>query len=226
MEQPEKGRTMTHYDPNAPGGPGYPPPPPQHAEPKRKGGCFRWIGIATVAFLALIVLIVVVAIAGGGDDDDDTSTGTTESGETTEGPGTTAATSEGQDVYAVGDTAHTADLDVTVHAVQDPYQPTNELETPQPGNRFVAVEAELTNGTDQPITWSSIMGAELTDDQNRPYTVALAGTDLPQLDGDVPAAGARRGWVVFEVPEDAAGLQLRIKGSVSATGSLFDLEGA
>jgi hypothetical protein len=213
------------YDPNAPAGPAYPPPPPPQAESRRKGGCFRWIGIATVAFLALIVLIVVVALAGGGDDDDDTSTDTTQEREAAEESGTSAAPSEGQDVYAVGDTAHTADLDVTVHTVQDPYQPTNEFETPQQGNRFVAVEAELTNSTDEPITWSSIAGAELTDEQNRPYTVALAGTDLPQLDGDVPARGARRGWVAFEVPEDATGLQLRIKGSLTAEGSLFGLGG-
>ena len=80
---------MSNYDPGAPGGPAYPPPPPQHAQPRRKGGCFRWIGIATVAFLGLIVVIVIVAIASsGGDDDDDTSTGTTEAGQTTEGPET------------------------------------------------------------------------------------------------------------------------------------------
>jgi hypothetical protein len=185
------------------------------------GVVLGWIGMVTLVF-------IIAVFAGGGDDDDDddTSTGTTASETTAEDSGTTAAPTEGQDVYQVGETAHTADLDVTVHAVQDPYEPANEFETPQAGMRFVAVEAELTNADDEPITWSSIMGAELTDDQNRPYTVALAGTDLPQLDGDVPAAGSRRGWVAFEVPQDATGLQLRIKGSVTATGSLFDLGGA
>jgi hypothetical protein len=266
---------MSNYDPNAPGGPSYPPPggpaypPPYQAPPDYSTGKLSGLAVASLvlgitwifwlgSILALVfgymalsrmkrspdrgrglaiagivlgwigmvtLVISIAAIAGSGDDDDDTSTGTTEAGETTEDPGTTAAPAEGQDVYQVGDTAHTADLDVTVHAVEDPYEPTNEFETPQAGMRFVAVEAELTNSDDEPITWSSIMGAELTDDQNRPYTVALAGTDLPQLDGDVPAAGSRRGWVTFEVPQDAAGLQLRIKGSVTATGSLFDLGG-
>lgn len=189
-----------------------------------------WIGIVT-----LVSVVVLSAAASEDDGDGDTSTGTTEAssgngttddGTTDDGATTTAeptAEAEGQDVYQVGDTAHTADLDVTVHQVQDPFEPTNEFETPQAGMRFVAVESELTNADDEPITWSSIMGAELTDSENRPYTVALAGTDLPQLDGDVPAAGSRRGWVVFEVPQDATGLQLRIKGSITATGSLFDL---
>jgi hypothetical protein len=185
-----------------------------------------WIGIVT------LVSVVVLSAAASDDDSDDsdTSTGTTEAtagnGTADDGATTTAepaTEAEGQDVYQVGDTAHTADLDVTVHQVQDPFEPTNEFETPQAGMRFVAVESELTNADDEPITWSSLMGAELTDSENRPYTVALAGTDLPQLDGEVPAAGSRRGWVVFEVPQDATGLQLRIKGSITATGSLFDL---
>ena len=146
---------------------------------------------------------------------------------TTESPATTAEPAEdtggGQDVYAVGETATSSDLGVTLVTVQDPYESGNEFDVPQPGNRFVAAEVELTNDTDEPITWSSIMGAELTDSLNRPWTVGFAGLDLPQLDGDVPAGGARRGWVVFEVPQDATGLQLRIKGSFTATGSLFAL---
>jgi hypothetical protein len=86
---------MTNYDPNAPGGPGYPPPPPQQEAPRRKGGCFRWIGIATVAFVGLIVLIAVVAItSGGGDDDDDASTSRTEAGETTDEPLTNSGNEE------------------------------------------------------------------------------------------------------------------------------------
>lgn len=212
------------------------PPGPQAQPPKRKMGC---LPKAAIALGVLVVIAIIAAIAGGsGDDDGDTATGTTRAtagASTTAPPGATTATTTpsattaaddrdaGQDVYGVGDTATSGDLGVTLVTVQDPFEPSNELETPQPGNRFVAAEVELTNTTDEPITWSSIMGAELTDDQNRPWTVALAGADLPQLDGDVPAGGARRGWVVFEVPQDAAGLQLRIKGSLTATGSLFAL---
>jgi Domain of unknown function (DUF4352) len=183
------------------------PPPATSPSPpvrRRRRGC-----LVPLAIVLCVLVAIGIAIAIGGGDDD----GDTETAQTTE------------DVHAVGETAHTADLDVTVLQAQDPFQPANELEGPQAGNRFVAVEAEMTNATDELITWSSAVGAELTDSENRPYTVALAGTDLPQLDGDVPAGGARRGWIVFEVPQDATGLQLRIKGSPTATGSLFDLGG-
>ena len=159
------------------------------------------------------------------------TTTTTEPSTTTteeEAPASTApdtgGTSAGdQDVYAIGQWAHTGDFDVTVHQVVDPYVSTNELETPQPGHRFVAVEVELRNTSDEVQTFSSLLGAEVTDSLNRPWDIGLAGFDLPQVDGDVPPGGARRGWMVFEVAEDSTGLLLRIKGNLTATGSLFAL---
>jgi len=136
----------------------------------------------------------------------------------------TAGSSAGdQEVYAVGEWAHTSGFDVTVHQVQDPYVPTNEFETPQPGHRYVAVEVELRNTSDGMQTFSSLLGAEVTDSMNRPWDIGFAGFDLPQIDGDVPPGGARRGWMVFEVAEDSTELILRIKGSLTATGSLFAL---
>lgn len=50
-----------------------PPPPtgfPQ--QPKKRGGCLKWVGIGVAS---LIVIIIVAAVAGGGSDDDDTSSG-------------------------------------------------------------------------------------------------------------------------------------------------------
>jgi hypothetical protein len=141
---------------------------------------------------------------------------------TTAEPATTEPPS--QNIYSIGDTAHTSVFDVTVHQVVSPWQSTNQFETPQAGRHFVAVEASLTNTEgDELETWSSLLGAELTDTQGRPWEVAFAGTELPSLDGDVGRGMTRRGWVVFEVADDASGLLLRLKGELTATGSLFDL---
>lgn len=132
--------------------------------------------------------------------------------------------SGGQDVYAIGETAHSGDFDVTVHAVQDPYTSTNQFETPQAGQRFVAVEATVTNTSDEPLPFSTLVGVELIDQMDRAYSIAMAGTDLPQLDSMTVAPGAaRRGWVVFDAPPDATELRIRIKGNLTATGSLFQL---
>src|SRR5690606_32296924 len=84
-------------------------------------------------------------------------------------------------------------------------------------------EVELRNTSDEVQTFSSLLGAEVTDSLNRPWDIGLAGFDLPQVDGDVPPGGARRGWMVFEVAEDSTGLLLRIMGNLTATGSVFAL---
>jgi hypothetical protein len=179
----------------------------------------------------LAIPFTVVALAAGACADEADEGTVIDTTETTEVPETTATTeapetTEGpsQEVYAVGDTAHTDVFDVTVNQVVDPWTSGNQFETPAAGHRFVAIEASLVNTEgDELETWSSILGAEMTDSQGRSWDVALAGMDLPQLDGDVGRNQTRRGWVVFEVANDAAGLQLRLKGSLTATGSLFQI---
>ena len=137
---------------------------------------------------------------------------------------TTAAAAPSQDVYAVGETAHTGVFDVTVHTVASPWESGNQFEVPQPGHHFVAVEASLVNVDGSELeTWSSVLGAEITDSLGRPWDIAFAGYELPMLDGDVGLGMTRRGWIVFEVADDAAGLLLRLSGNLTATGSLFDL---
>jgi hypothetical protein len=163
--------------------------------------------------LGAIAVVIAIATLADGDQDGETSGDTPAAGET-EG---------GQDVYAIGQTARTGDFDVTLHQVQDPFAPTNEFETPQAGNRFVAVEVEVRNTGSERAPMSTLLGAELTDSMSRPWNVALAGTDLPQLDGEVGPGEARRGWIVFEVAQDATELRLRIKGNLTAAGSLFEL---
>ncbi|HEV7758747.1 MAG TPA: DUF4352 domain-containing protein [Acidimicrobiales bacterium] len=129
----------------------------------------------------------------------------------------------GQDVYTVGQTVHTGDLNVVLHTVTDPWVSGDEFDSPQPENRFVAVEVEMRNTGDETEIMSTWLGAELTDAQNRPWDVALAGYDLPQIEGEIEPGEARRGWMVYEVPADATDLRLRIKGELTSTGSSFDL---
>lgn len=171
--------------------------------------------------LAIVVIGIVASIAAiGGSDDDTTTAPGSEASADAPGGGRTAG---GQDVYAVGQTAHTGDFDVTMHTVEDPFVSSNQFDRPSEGNRFVAVELTVTNTSDEQRTLSTLLGAEVTDSLSRVWDVALAGLDLPQLDGTVPPGESRRGWIVFEVPDDATGLRLRIKGNLTATGSLFAL---
>ena len=72
-------------------------------------------------------------------------------------------------------------------------------------------------------TISTILRLELHDSQSYKYDIAFAGMDLPQLGGDVAPGAARRGWAVFEVPDTATGLVLRVQGDSTATGTTFSL---
>lgn len=197
--------------------PGYPPYGPPPVQPKGSG-CGKMLAIGAAVVVGLIVVLVIVGVMAGSDD----GTAGDETGSGEDAPA--AGTDDGQEVYAIGQTAHTGEFDVTVHAVQDPFTPTNEFETPQAGQRFVAVEATITNTSEEPLPFSTLAGVELIDQLDRPFSIAIAGTDLPQLDAATVAPGeARRGWIVFDVPPDATELRIRIKGNLTANGSVFKL---
>lgn len=165
----------------------------------------RWWAVG-----ALVVLIGIAAVAGGGDEED--------------GDEPAAASDAGQDVYALGQTAHSGDFDVTVHALEDPFAAGQFEAPPIEGHRFVGAEVTVTNTSDQALPFSTIAGVELFDQLDRPWDITLAGLERPQLDAPTVGPGeARRGWVVFSVPPDATELTLRVKGNLTATGSLFAL---
>lgn len=182
--------------------------PPARRRPtsrEKKRSALKWVG-----FAALVVIgLSLVAAAVGSDKDDEPS------------PQTPAA----QETYRLGETARTGDFDVTLNEVRDPFQPTNEFEVPSENHRLVAVELTATNTGNDQQTLSTLLGAEVVDSLSRPWDIAIAGTDLPQLGGSVAPGESRRGWIVFEVASDATDLRLRIKGNLTAKGSVFLLSG-
>lgn len=219
---------------NAPPPPAPPPPPQgpppgqvppaggnwQPQQPPQQGGDWSRVGPKkrkkwpfVLGALVLLLIIVIVA-TNAGKKSDKTGSGSSSS---------SSSSSSSGDTHKVGDTAHTGDLDVTLDTVKDPYTPTNEIEKPQAGQRFVAVEMSLKNTASDKKTFSSIIGAELSDADGQHFTIALAGTDLPQLEGDIQAGETRKGWMVFGVPDASNGLKLRVKGDVTSQGSVFTL---
>lgn len=168
--------------------------------------------LTKAASAAVLTLAVLASIASSSQEDSGGGGGS----------GGTATTPE---TFAIGETAHTGDFDVTVNAVTDPYAPTNQFDAqPAAGNRFVAVELSMTNTGAEPQPISTLANTEITDSQGRLGTLPLTGTELPKIDAVTAAPGElRRGWVVFEVVGDATELKVRIKGNLTATGSLFQL---
>lgn len=184
--------------------------------------------------LVILVALVVAAALGAGEEEADPSStrapaadrGTDDatSDERPEEEPPEPETPPADATLGVGDSDTTSGFEVTLLQVADPWQPTNEFERPSEGKRFVATELNLVNTRSEAQSFSTILGLEMIDSLGQRWNVAFAGFELPSLDGDVPAGTNIRGWAVYEVPADATGLQLVVKGSLTASGVRFHLD--
>ncbi|GAB2598075.1 hypothetical protein GCM10027168_33730 [Streptomyces capparidis] len=113
--------------------------------------------------------------------------------------------------FKVGDRIALGSWEFTVHEVVDPLKPSTEFLTPEPGNRWVGVDLEVTNKDSGSQDFSSLLFVELKDSTNKVHDVAFTGEEgRTPPDGAVSAGESRRGAVDFEVPESAKGLTLTI----------------
>jgi hypothetical protein len=127
--------------------------------------------------------------------------------------------------YKLGDTAKTSDFQVTVFGVKDPQPPLNQFDQPQQGDRYVSVDLQVTNPGKNQASFSSLLGLHLLDAQNHQYNENIMASLTPSApDGEIAAGQSIRGFVVFEVPVGVTGgLKLRVQGSVTAAGAVFNL---
>jgi hypothetical protein len=136
------------------------------------------------------------------------------------------ATPAGAKTYKPGQTATTSDIKVKVYGVQEPYTPSNQFVTANPGQHFVAVDMELTNKTSEQKTFSTLVGLHLIDGSNHQYDEDISGaaTISPKVpDGQLPSKQPLRGFACFQVPDSSVKLKLRVQGSITAEGSVFQL---
>jgi hypothetical protein len=193
-----------------------PPQPPQyqpapvHVHVDKKRGCLWWVGLLTIAFVALIIVIAVIAAVGSNTSSKTSST-----------PGGPPPKAE----YKVGDTAKTADVQVKVFGFKNPQPPADQFSRPSAGHHFVSVDVQITNATQDQQSFSSLIGFHLLDAQNRQYDEELtdAGLKPGAPEGELAAGQSIRGYVAFEVPNGTRGLKLRVQGSLTAAGAVFTL---
>lgn len=181
-----------------------------------KGKLMRVSRIRKAAGAALIVAALVASVASG---EENNATRVDENGESSGGD---------TEAFAVGDTVALGDWQIVVHGVTDPLVPTNGFLAPSEGNRWVAVDVEVTNNSDAAEGLSSLLCFELQDSENRSYQMTITGEGGASTpDGEVDAGGSRRGSITYEVPAAAAGLQLRFKCDLFSSGSaVINLGGA
>lgn len=192
------------------------------------------IGTALSALWTLLIILAVVGTASAVNTAVDDLNSTVPAAETpapiAAAPAVPAApapsASSTKAVYNVGDTAKTGDFAVTVYGFKNPQASANSFIQPDPGMHYVSVDVQLTNS--DPKTqraFSSLLGFHLVDAQNRQYDSDIFGAGLKPgaPDGMIAAGQSVRGLVVFEVPNGATGLKLRVQGNITAAGALFNL---
>ncbi len=168
-----------------------------------------------------VVVAAVVFLAASGESNEAKKTDDASASSSTADGSSTGAGGEGDGVetFVVGDVVELGDWTVQVHEVIDPLESSNDFLGPDDGERWVAVDAEVTNLGGDVETVSSMMCFDLQDGSNRSYNITITGENLPSLDGEAAAGAARRGTLVYAVPADATGLRLNFKCDVFSSGS-------
>lgn len=223
--------TPTYRGP-APTAPNY--EPPVGGKRSKDGGVKVWkIALGVTLGLFLFMGVCVALVAGGANKaaKDIQSAGTTPttpsssnpSGPSGPTPNNAPSATTAKTTYKVGDTAKTGDFDVTVYGVKDPQTTSNQFDKAAAGSHYVSVDVQIANTGSKQQTFSSLLGYHLVDAANRQYDIKITTVTPGPPDGQIPAGGAVRGLVVFEVPDGTTGLRLRVQGSLTASGAFFTL---
>lgn len=173
--------------------------------------------------LVLVVIFISAAIASAGGNDAK-KVGTAGDVPRSEGSPTTAAsaatTAPANSTFKVGDVVRKGTLEATVLS-SAPFTSTNQFVKPAAGNKFVAVELQVKNTGTKSAALSSLLQFKLRDSSNAQYDVAFTiGKDPKFPEGELSAGTTNRGFVTFEVPQAATGLQFVFDANVFGGGRI------
>jgi len=182
-----------------------------------------------IVILVVVILLVLLGLVGGGDTDKTpaASTGSAtsiDSSSNAEAASSTAAPApaEEQTEFRVGDVLDTGDLSITYVASRE-YHSDNPYIQPAEGNKYIAIElyCENNSGTDSAI---SIISFECYADGyacDQSYVTEENG-----LSATLSPGRTTSGSLVFEVPADAAEIEIEYKYNLfSEKKAIFLYEG-
>ncbi len=110
--------------------------------------------------------------------------------------------------YEVGESVEFGDYIMQVATFEDPYITSDEYDLPEAGNRYIAVDVVYNNPTSSPIAYNPY-DWQLFDGDGYSYTYDWMGKDPMLSSGNLNAGATVRGWLTFEVPEDATNFKLQ-----------------
>lgn len=167
-------------------------------------------------FWVLVVIAVFIIVGASGS-----STTPQKVGSNSGTPAPTAQDSQ-QSVYKVGDQIKLGSSVITVNSVS--VSRGGQFSKPQSGNEWVNVNLTIQN-TGSSQQYVTTMGQMFVRDADgNSYQVAVTDKMMENpnnsLDGAVIANSKRTGWVGFEVPQGATGLQFQYNGSIFGGGTV------
>ena len=104
---------------------------------------------------------------------------------------------------------------MTAAGVTDPFTSSNQFLHPAAGNRYVQVDLQVENATDEGIVFSTLMQLKVRDSANRTFPITIVAEPGASVEGAIPPKAANRGFVYFEVPADSTGLALQVQGGIT-----------
>jgi hypothetical protein len=166
-----------------------------------------WVG-------GLLVLFIVIGASGSSNtpqkvgSNGDVSAATTKTDE--------------QTTYKVGDQIKLGSSVITVNSVSVSHG--GQFSKPQSGNEWVNVNLTIQNTGSSQQYVTTLGQMFVRDAQGNSYQVAVTDKVMENpnnsLDGAVIANSKRTGWVGFEVPQGATGLQFQYNGSMFGGGTV------
>lgn len=99
--------------------------------------------------------------------------------------------------------------------------PPSDVDTPKPGNEYIATAFTVQNTTSKPYNLSTLLQVSILDKDSHKYDETITTQGNGSIDGTIPPNDKVAGEVIFEVPTAGAPYRVRFSqpfGSTTATG--------
>jgi len=128
------------------------------------------------------------------------------------------------ETYKIGDPVKAGNLIFTVNSTRT--DKGGDIIKPGEGKIYYIVDVTVENTGDKSENVSSLLMFKLFDSDGYNYSVTFGPETKGQIDGEIAAGRKLRGELVFEIPEDAMGLELEIDPTIFGSGKIIvELDG-
>jgi len=123
------------------------------------------------------------------------------------------------ETYEIGDSIKAGNLIFTVNSTR--IDEGGDFIKPKDGYIYYIIDVTVENTGDKSESVSSLMMFKLFDSDGYNYNITIGPETKGSVDGEISSGRKLRGELVFEIPEDAEGLELEIDPSLFGSGQII-----